>query len=77
MGDAAAFLAEDLAVVGEGVLEGDLVAWVAAGVVDLFSPYDQGAEHLDGTERAAVGSGETRAPWTELAAGNGRSLKAA
>jgi hypothetical protein len=33
MGDAAAFLAEDVAVVNEGVLEGDLVAWVASGVV--------------------------------------------
>ncbi len=32
---------------------------------------------VGGTEWAAMGNSETRAPWTELAAGNGRSLKAA
>jgi integrase len=32
---------------------------------------------VGGAEWAATRSGEARAPWTELAAGNGRSLKAA
>jgi hypothetical protein len=35
--------AEELGVVGELVLEGELVAWVLAGVVELGSPYREGA----------------------------------
>jgi len=39
LGDTAALLAQDLGVVGELVLEGQLVTRVRAGVVELRSPY--------------------------------------
>ena len=46
-GDAAAFLAEGVAVVREADLEGQLFTWITAGVVDQLAPYDQGAQGLD------------------------------
>jgi undecaprenyl-diphosphatase len=47
LGAAAVFLAEGVAVLGEGVLGCDLLAWAASGVVELVSPCDEGAECLD------------------------------
>jgi hypothetical protein len=46
LGDAAALLAQDVGVVGELVLEGELLAGVLARVVEFCSPYGQRAQCL-------------------------------
>jgi hypothetical protein len=48
LGDAAALLAQKVGVVGELVLEGQLVAGVLPGVVEFGSPYCEGTEGLGG-----------------------------
>jgi hypothetical protein len=64
------------------VLERDLVAWVAAGVVEFLAPGDERAESLDalvgGADREATGSGEAQKPgqsWRRAAGGASKQLE--